>query len=92
MRYPLHEFSPVELCVTATYVYCGFFAVTVAAEVFAADTHGQTFCVVLAGLLSWAILLRSWLQQQFTRGHIINAILLVVGGLIALDIAAALIP
>ncbi|MEE4154674.1 MAG: hypothetical protein V2I27_10990 [Erythrobacter sp.] len=90
MKFPDRDFSALELCITALYIYCAFFVVTVAAELFATDALARAFAVGLAAAAATGCLIKVWLEQTETRGHIVNVALLFTAFLIATDTAAAI--
>ncbi len=92
MKSPHREFSALELCITALYTYCAFFAVCFAAELLTTDGTAQIISVCLAATIATGCLVKLWLDQTHTRAHAINVVLLVTGFLIATDTAAMFDP
>lgn len=88
MKYPHREFSALELCITALYIYCGFFAACVAAEVLTTDGLAESMTVCFAAAVASGFLVKVWLDQTHTRAHFINLVLVATAFLIGTDTAA----
>ncbi|AWW74043.1 hypothetical protein CD351_06330 [Erythrobacter sp. KY5] len=90
MRNSLQQFSAAQVCISAFYIWAGFFAANVCGQVFFGQTQFERLLVLLAGVAALIALFRVWVIQDGTREHPVNLVLFAVAALVAIDVAASI--
>lgn len=87
---PRDTFWPVEVAITAFYVWTAFFAATIGIDLMFDDKSSIVIATTIAAGVAWILLLRQWISQHVTRKHPVNLTLALVAGITAIDLATAL--
>jgi hypothetical protein len=89
MKIPNLPMSGLETCVAAVQIWMSFFLVSALAQIVFPDTRISQLIIILAGALAIGLMTYRWISRVPARRHLVNFSLLIVGLLIALDVAVA---